>query len=383
MVPSAVDGGPGWLLGVYGDGLGLGPGAYYGAIWAAFASYLCVVLAAPALGGRLLGLLAATLVAAFALAPPLLSADVFSYIAYARLGALNDLNPYTHAPVDLSSDPGFAHVGWTDSASSYGPLFTLATYPLAALSVPAALWTLKGVAAASVLGLAALVARMAPGRGVDPRRGFALVALNPLVLVHLVGGAHNDAATILVALAGCAAVLALREAAGGLSIVAAGGLKLSAAFVAPFALLGSLRRRRFLAGAVLAAAAIAAAGLLAFGPHALDSVALVGENQGRVSNYSLPNLLSELTGIGIDPVRALAAVAYAALVAALALRVWRGGDWIGATGWAALGLLLATAWLLPWYVVWALPFAALSRDDRLVAAVLALTALQLAARIPL
>jgi len=383
LVPAATADGPGWLLGLYGDGLGVSPGLYYSFLWLAFASHLCVLLAAPALDRRLVRGAAVLLVVAFAIAPPLLSEDVFSYIAYARLGALHDLNPYTHAPLDFPADPSFAHLGWTESPSAYGPLFTLATYPLASLSVPAALWALKGIAAASVLGLALLVARLAPARGVDSRRGFVMVALNPLVLVHVVGGAHNDATTMLVALAGCAAVLGLREGSGGFAIASAAGLKLSAAFVAPFALLGAVRRVRFASGAGTAAIAIAAAGLLAFGPHLLDSAAMVGENQGRVSNYSLPNLLSELLDVGIDQLRLLAAAAFAALLAALMLWVVRGGDWIRATGWAALGLLLATAWLLPWYIIWALPFAALSRDERLVFAVLALTALQLAARIPL
>ena len=63
--------------------------------------------------------------------------------------------------------------------------------------------------------------------------------------------------------------------------------------------------------------------------------------------------------------------------------VLRGGDWVRAAAWASLGLLLASAWLLPWYIIWALPFAALSRDNPLITAVLALTALQLAARMPL
>ena len=323
------------------------------------------------------------LVLAFALSPPLLSQDVFSYIAYARLGALHGLNPYAHAPIDAAGDPVFAHVGWTESSSSYGPLFTLATYPLALLSVPAALWTLKAVAAASVLALALLVARIAPARGVDPGRSFAIVALNPLVLVHVVGGAHNDATVMLAAVAAVAAILALRESGGGAAVVVAIGLKLSAAVVAPFALLGAVRRNRFAAGAAVAALAIAAAAFAAFGPDALDSVELVGENQGRVSNYSLPNLLSELLGVGVGPVRALTAAALAALVVLLGRWVLRGGDWIRATGWAAFGLLLASAWLLPWYVIWALPFAALARDNRLLTAVLALTALQLAARVPL
>jgi hypothetical protein len=188
---------------------------------------------------------------------------------------------------------------------------------------------------------------------------------------------------MLIALAGCGAVLALREGAGGAAVIAAVGVKLSAAFTVPFALLGALRRRRFLAGATIAAIAIAAAGLAAFGPHALDSAELVGENQGRVSNYSLPNLLSELLNVGIGPLRVLSALALGLLVALLCRWVLRGGDWIRATGWAAFGLLLASAWVLPWYLIWALPFAALSRDTRLIVLVLALTALQLAARIPL
>ena len=383
LVPAAGGGTPGWLLGPYGGGLGIGPGAYYALLWAAFAAYLCVLFAAPSLGRRLVVGAAVALVAAFALSPPLLSQDVFSYIAYARLGALHGLNPYTHPPIDAAGDPSFAYVGWTESPSSYGPLFTLATYPLGLLSVPAALWTLKAVAAASALALALLVARIAPARGLDPRRCLAIVALNPLVLVHVVGGAHNDATMMLGALAGCAAVLALREAGGGAAIVAATGLKLSAAFVAPFALLGSARRNPFLGGAAFAAVAIAAASLAAFGAHALGSAKLAGENQGRVSNYSLPNLLSELLGVGVGAVRVVTATAFAVLIVLLCRWVLRGGDWIRATGWAALGLLLASAWLLPWYLIWALPFAALSRDNWLLAAVLALTALQLAARIPL
>jgi len=375
--------GPRWLLGLYGDGLGVGPGLYYALLWCAFVAHLCVLLAAPALDRRLVRGAAFALVALFALAPPLLSQDVFSYVEYARLGVLHDLDPYTHAPAAVPGDTGFAYVGWADSPSAYGPLFTLLTYPLAWVSVPVALWSLKAVAAISVLGLALLVAHLAPARGVDPRRGFVMVALNPLVLVHVVGGGHNDATTMLAALAGCAAVLALREASGGLALVAAAALKVSSAFVAPFALLGAHRRSRLLLGALGGALVLAAVAHAAFGWHWLDAFELAGENQGRVSNYSLPNLLSELLGLDVDPLRAIATGCFLALLAALLVWVHRGADWVRATGWAALGLLLATAWLLPWYVIWALPFAALSRDERLVAAVLALTALQLAARVPL
>ena len=65
------------------------------------------------------------------------------------------------------------------------------------------------------------------------------------------------------------------------------------------------------------------------------------------------------------------------------MRTWRGADWIRAAAWAGTGLLLATSWLLPWYLVWPLPLAAVARDRLLAFLLLALTAYQLGARIPL
>ncbi|HET7485286.1 MAG TPA: hypothetical protein VFJ64_07890, partial [Solirubrobacterales bacterium] len=61
----------------------------------------------------------------------------------------------------------------------------------------------------------------------------------------------------------------------------------------------------------------------------------------------------------------------------------RGNDWARAAAWATTGLLLASSWLLPWYLLWPLPLAALSRDRPLKLLLLALTAYQLGARIPL
>ena len=65
-----------------------------------------------------------------------------------------------------------------------------------------------------MLGIAALVSRLAAWRGVDPLRAAAFVALNPLVLVHVVGGAHNDGLTILLAMLAVAALLSARELSG-------------------------------------------------------------------------------------------------------------------------------------------------------------------------
>ncbi len=53
-----------------------------------------------------------------------------------------------------------------------------------------------------------------------------------------------------------------------------------------------------------------------------------------------------------------------------------------ATAWAALGLLCATVYLTPWYLIWALPLVAVARDHALVALALALCAYQLSVAVP-
>jgi hypothetical protein len=78
------------------------------------------------------------------------------------------------------------------------------------------------------------------------------------------------------------------------------------------------------------------------------------------------------------------------LAVALAWLLWRVWwdklDWIAGSGWAALALLVTAASLLPWYVVWLMPLAALGRDRRLWKASLVLSGVmvgfQLLAYIP-
>jgi len=348
-----------------------------------FAAYLAFLALAPALGRRAVWTTIVVLAGAFAAAPVLLSHDAFSYLDYARLGVVHGLDPYVHPPLAAPADPVFRHVTWTHTTSAYGPLFTLATYPLAWLPVGLGVASLKAIAALSVLGVAAIAARVAAWRGVEPLRAAAFVALNPLVLVHVVGGAHNDGLAMLLAMTGVAAVLAAREASGGVALVAAIGVKASAAVVAPFALLGSGRRGRLLLGAAGCAAAIALAAQLAFGLHWLDAFGLAGENQGRTSHLSIPTTVARLSGIDPGAVRVVALSLYGLAVTCLLAWTWRGHDWVRAAGWASLGLLLATSWLLPWYLIWALPLAAISRDRPLQLLTLGLTAFQLGARIPL
>jgi len=361
-------------------------------------AYAGAVACAPRLGHRVVWGAIVALLVLFASLPPLLSHDVYSYVDYARLGVLHGLDPYLHTPWAAPSDPAFAHVEWTEATSAYGPLFTLVSYPLAWLPIGVAVYALKATSALAVLATTAIVARLAPSRGVDPLRAAAFVALNPLVLVHVVGGPHNDAFAVLLTMAGVAALLRAREASAGAAFVAAAAVKVSAAIVLPFAIAASLHPPtglkahsggafrpvgRFLVGAGVATLGIVVAAHLAFGWHWLDAFALAGENQGRTSHMSVPITAARLTGLDPDLTRVAAVALFAALIASLLVWTYRGGDWLRAAAWATTAMLLATAWLLPWYLLWPLPLAALSRDRALQFLLLALTAYQLGARIPL
>jgi glycosyl transferase family 87 len=381
FVPAAAHAKPEWLLGPYGNGLGLEGPWFLVCLLLAFLAYLGLVALADRIAARVLWSVVVGAVVLFLLAPPLLSQDVFSYIAYARLGARHGLDPYVVVPAAIPHDAVLPFVGWRQAVSAYGPLFTLGTYPLGLIGVPAALWLLKGVAAASVVGIAAIAARAAGRRGADPTRAAVLIALNPVVLVDVIGGAHNDALTVLLVTAGLA-TLGRNEVAAGASLVGSAALKASALVAAPFALLATRGRRKLLAAELGALALAGAVSYAAFGVTPLDALGVLGLDQSLTSRHSVPSTLARMVGIGVAPVRLALELGYVVLVAVLLVRTARGGDWVRAAGWAAFGLLLATSWLMPWYVLWVLPFAAVAGDGPLSVAVLALCAFQLSTRVP-
>jgi hypothetical protein len=216
----------------------------------------------------------------------------------------------------------------------------------------------------------------------------------------VVGGAHNDGLAMLLTTLGVAALVVGREPGAGASLIASAAIKSSSLFVAPFAFVTAARDQVLMgrktlyvrtfrpvnglgAGALVGAAVIGVAGYLAFGWEWLHAFGLAGENQGRTSHLSIPVTFSRLTGIDQRAVRVAALLLFGAAVVWLLVRTWRGADWIRAAAWAGFGLLLATSWLLPWYLLWPLPLAAVARDRLLVLLLLALTAYQLGARIPL
>lgn len=384
-VPGRSGGWPTWLSGpLRGFGVSLGGGSFQTLMLIMCASYVLVLVAARQLP---VAALAGTIVLAnliLLLGPPLLSQDVFGYLAFARMGALHGLDPYTHVAAEAPFDPAFRFIGWPFLNSPYGPVFTLASYAIAPLGVAGGLWVFKAVAVASSLGAVALIARAAGRLGQSPAWAAAFVGLNPVVLVLAVGGAHNDT-LVLLAVALALSLSAggnprLRAAAGTLAVGV--GVKITAGLLLPFLALASRERRermRVLLSAGAALVAVALIGVVGFGVHALGFLGAIGEQQQMVASHSVPAETARLVGLSGTP-DWWRELFIGGFLAVLGVSLWRtgaprrkgvvGADWRVAAGWSTLALLASTAWLLPWYAIWPLPLAAVSGNRRLRAATL-------------
>ena len=335
-------------------------------------AWLVAWAAAPALPVKVVAAGVGLAQVVFLLSPPQSLTDTFNYIVYGRMAA-RGLNPYTHVPAVAPHDTAYALANWHHLPSPYGPLFTLLCEPLGVLPTATAYWIWKAVVVGSALGLLALVWWLAVRLGRSPQRALAAAGLCPVVLAVGIGGFHNDAPAMLcvVGAAAClvqgarAPAAARWDAAAAALAVAAAGLKPSFAIVVPIVVLGAHRRVAALAGAAAAGAVVGAVVLLAFG----GATPAVGAQSRLVTPLSVPNLLGVALGHdGADAaIRAAGHDALFVVVAiAAALVLWRRRLALPAVGVVLLAAALTLSWVMPWYLGWSLPFAALARPRALV-----------------
>jgi hypothetical protein len=88
--------------------------------------------------------------------------------------------------------------------------------------------------------------------------------------------------------------------------------------------------------------------------------------------FSVPNVVGTLLGAG-GATHGLLVLGELAVVLVVAVLLVRRRDWISGAGWATLALLASLAWLVPWYITWVLPLAAVGSSVRLRRAVLVFT----------
>jgi hypothetical protein len=279
------------------------------------------------------------------------SHDMWSYAIYGRMASVHHANPYFHAPAEFGGDPLLRLVTWQHTRSVYGPLFTLLSMGIATVTGASPLATrlaYQGMAGAAVLVLAVVVGRR---RG---SAGLLVVGLNPAVLLYVVNGGHNDA---LVAVALLACVLSIERGASGRAAgwgAVAASIKLVALLPVGALVVWMVRRHGVAAAAKMAAVVGAAlvAGYSVFGGAAALRPVLAASQM--VSRASLVGVLGRS-----NPIVMLAPLAVGAVLV-LATSAATPSNRATVVAAAAVGAyLLCAAYVLPWYVVWGLPMAAL------------------------
>jgi alpha-1,6-mannosyltransferase len=135
-----------------------------------------------------------------ALAPPLFSRDLYIYAGQGLVLA-RGLDPYQVGPAAITGGPGADWITslsptWSHTPAPYGPLFLLVSGRAADAADGRLMVAVGLLRVAAVLGfvtLALLIPRLAAAYGGDPTQAQWLVAANPFLLAHLVGGGHNEA----------------------------------------------------------------------------------------------------------------------------------------------------------------------------------------------
>jgi hypothetical protein len=362
--------------------------------------------------------------AAFAVLPPVGSGDHLNYAVYGRM-AVTGHDPYSTAARDLPGDPIAAVVEppWREEPSIYGPIATaqeaFASW-IGGESVRLTVFVLSLTNALAFAAVGVLLYRLA-GRtetgstgtgstatgstGTGRLRSVLLWTGNPLLLFHLVSGAHNDVLAI------AAAVGALAVFSGGAPgarsvprILATGGLlgagvaiKLPAALAAggpAWALLSTARRRgarpwpSWLVSMVVLGGAAVVVAVLAYAPvgaHAFDQVQRASRSVSLATPWHLVDLA---LGRGAHrPVIQIGSLILLVLLGWLLLRLPSRGDESHRIAAAlVLAWLFAAPYALPWYDAfgWALlallPWSAV--DALLLARTVALSLAYLPARDP-
>ncbi len=130
----------------------------------------------------------------FFISLPILSKDIYKYAFTARIINHYHADPLAQAPDQFPQDPWLPVIDWETTTSAYGPLWA----PLAAFaslptisSLLATAFSIKLLIASFHGGAVYLIRRLTRDRA-DSVRLTLLYALNPLILIEILGSGHNE-----------------------------------------------------------------------------------------------------------------------------------------------------------------------------------------------
>ena len=312
---------------------------------------------------------------------PLFSRDAYSYLAQGAL--LRDgFDPYSVGPIE-NPNPLLDDVSsvWTTTPAPYGTAFILIAKFVTLIAgdnvVPGTIL----LRLCMLPGLALLIwaaPRVARHVGASGAVALWICVLNPLVIVHLMGGVHNEMLMIGLMMAGIALTLSRHHISGAALIAVAVAIKATAMLALPFMVWVWMRHlpgNRLRAFAVASAASITTLGVVFAVLSGLAGVglgwltALAGS--ARVINWlTIPTAVANLANaIGgaflpvsfygvLDATRLIGMVVIAIT---LPLLWWRfrhtDREALQGIAWAMVVVVLFAPAALPWYYTWPLAVA--------------------------
>jgi len=223
---------------------------------------------------------------------------------------------------------------------------------------------LRIVEVAALACIAVALPRLAVAAGKDPARALWLGVCNPLVLLHFVGGAHNDALMVALIVAGLAAAVAKHPLAGVLLCVVAATIKAPAILAAVFIIAEAVRAmppgRRLLALARFTGAAAGAFALITWatgmGWGWIGAMMVPGKNHLLLTpTTAVAQVISGVVGHQAGVLAATRGLGYLLTCVGIGYLLWR-APVIGTTRACGLAFALLVALgpiVLPWYALWA------------------------------
>ena len=297
---------------------------------------------------------------------PLGSYDVYSYACQGWQQAAG-LDPYAGG-VDLLGCPWRNAVAptWLDSPAPYGPVFLVLAGVAAKLggSLAGTVAVLRVIAVLGTGLIAACLPALSRRTGVPLSRAVWLALACPLVLIHLISGAHNDAVMVGFLLAGLTSAAGRRMWLAGVLLGLAIGVKATAVVVVPFAVLlaaGSSRWRAALElGGGLAGALAVVSVLSGRGFGWVTGLMGSGVSVQWTAPSTAVGMAIGLFGPDAVPVtRAIGIIALVVVLVVLWLRARRGDPLLHA-GYALAATVVLAPVFHPWYAVWPLALLAVT-----------------------
>ena len=171
------------------------------------------------------------------LSVPLFSRDTYSYLAQGAL--LRDgLDPYAVGPIE-NPNVLLDNVSpiWTTTTAPYGPAFILVAKFVTQLTGDHVILGTMVLRLCMLPGLALLIwaaPRIARHIGTNPAVALWICVLNPLVIIHLMGGVHNEMLMVGLMMAGIALTFDRHPVPGVTLVAVAVAVKATAGLALPF-----------------------------------------------------------------------------------------------------------------------------------------------------